>query len=150
MCDYEVSYFDLKERKNIFYRCPHKKWDKKADKGKSYCIFHSEKKDKDTQTFLKDFAGILKSETSRHIFPGFIFPKGMDLSELKRKTGSLIFLDAVFFRAQFFCSADFSGAEFTGDGGANFIEARFNSGAVFGGARFSGDGGAAFVGPRFS
>ncbi len=150
MCDYEVSYFDLKEGKSIFYRCPHKKWDKKTDQGKSYCIFHSDKKDKDSEVFLKNFAGILKSGTSRHIFPGFIFPKGLDLSKLKGKAGSLIFLDSVFFRAQFFCLADFSGAEFKGDGGANFIEARFFSGAVFGGASFSGDGGADFMGARFS
>jgi uncharacterized protein YjbI with pentapeptide repeats len=146
MCDFESLYFDLKEQKNISYKCPHKKWEKVKKGEKAFCIFHSEAKDKDAGLFAKEFKKLVKS--GKHVFCGFVFPGEFDVKAAAGSTAT--FSDAVFARATFLGTADFSSAEFLGQGGANFIGARFPAGCVFSGVNFTAEGGVDFRDTEFS
>ena len=150
MCDFEITYRDIKEGKNILYRCPHKKWDTDNPEGKSFCVFHSKKKDKDTAHFTGEFLKVYKSGI--HIFPGFTFPKDFDFKTVAKKNETLAFKDAVFQRSLFLCVTNFSGARFEGEGGTNFIEVEFrgSGGANFSNANFIATSGLDFTNARFN
>ena len=150
MCDYETKYFDLKAIGFKGYKCPHRSVKKLEENGKKYCIFHSEREDKDVEKFYKGFKKLY--EDGKHDFTGFVFPKGFDFWRLRKEMGELRFVDAVFLMAIFLCSVYFSGAEFTGEGGTDFREAKFTGeGATyFSGAKFTGEGGTYFRRARFT
>jgi hypothetical protein len=150
MCDYTSSYLNLKDNSHVSYSCPHPPSRKPDSKAKPLCIFHDPREDKDAERFFLEFMKLYRS--GQHIFCGFVFPKDFEFARLKKETGSLTFVDAVFSDAAFLCATELSGALFTGDGGVNFIEAAFQDprATSFAGARFEGKGGANFRMVRFS
>lgn len=127
MCDYKSKYDEN-------YKCPHPDYGPGKDEEKTFCIFHSDREDKDAEKFYKEFKKLYKS--GKHDFAGFIFPKGFDFEKLRKETRNLEFKEADFGWATFSGKVCFIGTTFSGN--TEFIEATFLGEARFWGAKFLG------------
>lgn len=149
MCDYEIEYFDSKEKKSVLYRCPYQNYEYDEIDSKWYCIFHCKRDDKDIKKFYNDFKFIY--EKGNHSFIGFIFPNGFNFKKLKVEMGSLKFKNAIFYESLFKNAVSFDKAEFFGDDGTNFEKAKFTGDDVvsFHSSVFMGLGGVNFSQVKF-
>ena len=144
MCDFVTGFWSDGVR-DLCIKCTHPDYGSGKDEGKTFCIFHNDREDKDVEKFYKGFKKLYKS--GKHYFRGFIFPKDFSFKRLREETGDLEFKEADFSCATFSGEVFFVGTMFSGNTGftnttflgeAQFWEVTFPGWADFSGVTFSG------------
>jgi uncharacterized protein YjbI with pentapeptide repeats len=146
-CSYTWEGRDEEKDGYVEKRCQKDTW-KGSDE---YCIFHDPSLGKDVDLFKEKLEEQMHSETERHNFSGYYFPKNWDFSgkkfeidtDFKRATfqGTADFRKATFQDSANFSDADFQDAIFnraTFQDTANFGRATFQDAANFSDATFQG------------
>ncbi|MGD2250954.1 MAG: pentapeptide repeat-containing protein [Candidatus Methanofastidiosia archaeon] len=143
-CSYAWNEFEPEKGKYVKKCCQQETWEDSDE----YCIFHDSSPDKDVDLFKENLEEQMESETDKHNFIGYYFPKNWDFSghkfEIDVDFRGTTFQGANFSEATFQGRADFSGAIFQN---ANFWRSTFQN-TIFKGATFQDTnfGAAAFRG----